>query len=95
MVSIYPPPKYFKDEYQLLDLCELHCDEYGKDYYLLPDHNMFLDGQKYKIQRCFVVSGWVRAYIAKQDGTEVQCLGKTKGLLNAYKLIYKHFLTLL
>jgi len=96
-------------EYKLLDECTfVQCVDTYLDYYRLPDtqdilseHMGFNPSQKnwdryaYTLQQRTIVKDVWDAYVMDSKGFDVLHLGRAKGALNAYKLIYKHFLTIL
>lgn len=94
--------------YKLLEECTfVDCMESYLDYYRLPDSQSLLSeymgynppqnwtAYTYALQERTIVKGFWDAYIMDSKGFSVLHLGRAKGVLNAYKLIYKHFLTIL
>ena len=96
-------------EDKLLQECIfVQCGDTYLDYYRLPDtqdilseHMGYNPSQKnwdryaHTLQQRTIVKGVWDAYVIDSKGFDVLHLGRAKGALNAYKLIYKHFLTIL
>ena len=86
----------------------VECIDTSTNYYTLPDPQDILSKHmgynppekkwttyNYALQERTFKAGYWSAYIMDSKGFEVLHLGRAKGVLNAYKLIYKHFLTIL
>jgi hypothetical protein len=85
----------------------VECMDTFTTYYTLPDSQELLSTHmgynppqnwntyQYALQQRTFKEGIWDAYIIDSKGFSVQFLGRKKGVLNAYKLIYKHFLSIL